>query len=174
MATACVNDTFLKRRLYRVYWQDGFMKEFQIPDRGVSNWTDPSCHTNGCPCAQGCWPIFYEPFFEESGTSATWVVGTREATINNGSCSNVALTWRHEWYHDCATPISEQIHDQETCELNNLYWNFTNSTCQDTPPVDCVDYICPFRSCGFGMDCCTCQCLPGSPILVDTPVTDSR
>ncbi len=57
--------------------------------------------------------------------------------------------------------------DEETCEAYGYYWNFANSTCQDTPPVDCVDYICPFRSCGFGMDSCTCQCLPGSPILVD-------
>ena len=32
----------------------------------------------------------------------------------------------------------------------------------------CVDYICPVRSCAYGMDDCTCQCLPPSPILIDT------
>lgn len=106
VGTACVNDQFLKRITYRPYWQDGFNKYLSVPDQGVSNWTDPSCHTNGCPCLQGCWPIFYAPFFEESGTGATWVEGTRAATIDNGICSNTALTWRHEWYHDCGAPIN--------------------------------------------------------------------
>ena len=34
--------------------------------------------------------------------------------------------------------------------------------------IGCVDYICPPRSCDFGMDDCNCRCFPGSPILIDT------
>lgn len=40
-----------------------------------------------------------------------------------------------------------------------------------TPPQeggDCVDYICPARFCPNGLDDCTCQCFPPSPILIDT------
>ena len=32
----------------------------------------------------------------------------------------------------------------------------------------CVDYICPIGSCLYGMDTCTCQCNPQSPIVIDT------
>src|SRR5262249_38207426 len=39
---------------------------------------------------------------------------------------------------------------------------------EETPPsAGCVDYICPIRTCDFGMDDCTCLCLPPSPILID-------
>lgn len=38
-----------------------------------------------------------------------------------------------------------------------------------TPPEEsCVDYVCPTRTCQYGMDQCTCECLPQSPIVVDT------
>jgi hypothetical protein len=59
---------------------------------------------------------------------------------------------------------------QGGCETAGMYWNFSNNRCQDTPPVDggCVDFICPERSCEYGMDDCTCDCLPASPILIDT------
>ena len=82
---------------------------------------------------------------------------------------------------------------QSECQLLSMFWSFTNETCfpqqteQDgcdsiggfwnsfTNSCDevcsgggCVDFICPTRSCPYGMDTCTCQCYPQSPILVDT------
>lgn len=60
--------------------------------------------------------------------------------------------------------------NQTDCVDYGMYWNFLTNRCQDTPPGDggCVDFICPERSCEYGMDDCTCDCLPASPILIDT------
>ena len=61
--------------------------------------------------------------------------------------------------------------DQDTCEANGWYWNFTTNTCGVSPPEgDCnPDYTCPPRSCFYGMDPCTCRCYssPPSPIVID-------
>jgi hypothetical protein len=53
------------------------------------------------------------------------------------------------------------------CQSNGFFWNFTTSTCQETLPENCVDYICPVRYCLYGMNECTCQCNPPSPIVID-------
>lgn len=55
---------------------------------------------------------------------------------------------------------------EQGCENYGWYWNFLTNTCQSDPP-GCVDYICPIRSCEFGMDECTCQCNPPSPVVID-------
>ena len=60
---------------------------------------------------------------------------------------------------------------QGGCQAAGWYWNFTNSTCQDTPPDDgggCVDFICPVHYCEYGINYCTCGCnFPHTPILID-------
>jgi len=186
--TACVNAQWLKRLIWAPKWNDShyvggiFQKWEQVPDRGVSNW-------NVSPCV-GCWPIFYEAHFieDDNGSGATFVQGTREATIVNNACSNINVTWSHEYYHNCANPAP--IDDDETCELNGWYWNFTNSTCHDSAPVtqsQCAafgwswnqySHVCEYPTgCNY-QECpqgetwsyteCACMGDPSSPIVVDT------
>jgi hypothetical protein len=79
----------------------------------------------------------------------------------------IPLEFRFPTFFNCSIPLPRDI-----CEEQGLYWNFTSNTCQDTPPFDggCSgDFVCPPRSCPYGIDTCTCTCLtnPPSPILID-------
>lgn len=148
------DQVFTKTYHWVVSWIDGYDRHVAVSDNGYAFNNPPF----GC---DKCWPQFYTPTFTQSGNIGYWDQLTTTASYSGGSC-HYSGAHSHRQGHVCGTPTTE-----EECNQNEWYWNFTNSTCQDTPPVVCVDYICPERSCEFGMDECTCQCLPGSPILVD-------
>jgi hypothetical protein len=148
-STACVNPDFLKRQTFNPSWQDGYNRMVRVLDWGISNY-------QVSPCV-GCWPAFDAAFFEESGTGAYFVQGTRAGTIVNGSCSTAQVTWRHQYFHDCSG--SWELEDQETCELNNLYWNYQNNTCHDFCSGSCPDPRV------WSVD--VCHCIIESPIVID-------
>jgi hypothetical protein len=62
--TACVNDAWTKRVLWKIIWADDW-EEHEVIDQGRSNWGMFSC--------TACWPAFETPFFEEVGQTSTWV-----------------------------------------------------------------------------------------------------
>ena len=144
--TACVNEGWTKRVGWRISWRDGHSEEHYVIDRGANNATALSC--------TGCWPDFYAPFFEESGTSATWVQVTYAGSIgSDGNCSTVSTGWRHTWSHTCSS---------EECQANNWYWNFTTGTCSET---QCAWHACSAQS---YWDYAFCRCLiDDSPVVVD-------
>jgi hypothetical protein len=54
--------------------------------------------------------------------------------------------------------------DEDDCSNAGLYWNFSNNTCQDTPPCTQDPDICDI---GYAWSYADCQCEQTSPILVD-------
>jgi hypothetical protein len=90
--TACVQEGWTKRVFWMVVWSD-YWEEHNVIDQGRSNWGTTSC--------TACWPSFETPFFEESGSTSTWVQITRAGGVSNGSCTVSAVGWRHQWSHTC-------------------------------------------------------------------------
>lgn len=85
--------------------------------------------------------------------------------------------FQNEW-HDCGLNVEEverfvqcQIpcgQEYETCLMDSDCCSGTCNGGQCAASGGCVDYICPARSCLYGMDTCTCQCYPQSPVVIDT------
>jgi hypothetical protein len=168
---------------WRIFWKDGISEDHFVRDAGTDNRTVS-------PCA-GCWPSFETPYFEESGTSASWVQVTRAGIVSNGSCSTASTGWKHYWDHVCS------YNTEDECAAAGLYWLTSSSTCSDSPPTistdcwalgysffggTCYPNGCPAEA-GGPQDCeqgaqvwctrvCRCtseqQCYPNpSPIIVD-------
>jgi len=57
--------SFTKTVTWRIFWKDGHSEDHFVRDAGTDNRTVSPC--------VGCWPSFETPYFEESGTSGTWV-----------------------------------------------------------------------------------------------------
>lgn len=77
-----------------------------------------------------------------------------------------------DFYVDRCTPpgvtfmwCKDQPIAEEECQNYGYYWNYTTNECQESPP--CVEYMCPYQYCPWGMNECTCQCNPQSPIVID-------
>src|SRR6266446_6214427 len=112
-----------------------------------------SCH---CTCLTAT---------HNKGTSVSWVDDHDRVIVKTDQCLECALA---------QTPT-----DEATCESNDMYWNFTNSTCQDTP-YSCPDVCndpdgsdddwclysggCPGGYYAPGGGPC---CYPISPVLID-------
>lgn len=77
-------------------------------------------------------------------------------------CYEVSGFWS-ESQGDCYPSLPGTMGD---CLLAGWFWNSFTMTCSLTDFV-CVDYMCPVGSCPYGIDTCTCQCYPQSPIVVD-------
>lgn len=135
--TACVNEGWTKRVFWRVLWAGPYEDDHYVIDSGRSNWG-----TWGCTA---CWPGFETPFFEESGTSATWVQVTRAGVIVNNSCATANPGWRHQWTHNCGTSGA-------SCDTGDIM-----PTC-DPPDAADLSQCCCVNSYGA----CT-----SSPVLVD-------
>ena len=132
----------------------------------------PSC-LKSC----GCGPAV-DRFTRSCGLTAICYVSQCTSHISRGDIcaypaddkyNDICLDEPPSWTYFCPSCPPSDLGTEEDCESNGYYWNFSNSTCQDTPPGGgCVDYICPNQqSCPYGMDDCTCQCRPPSPILID-------
>jgi hypothetical protein len=146
---------------WRISWLDGYDRDVDVTDYGKNG---PDHFFGGCYPA--CWPGFDTPYFVENGSTAYWYQKTYVASIDgNGNCQVAGQPTgdSHRQGHTCGTPTT-----QEDCSDQGWYWNFSNSTCSESPVLaDCVDYICPVRSCLYGQDDCTCRCNPPSPIVID-------
>lgn len=92
------------------------------------------------------------------------------------------------WVDECADPPAvrfdsetcrgcptrpEDAEDEETCTAMGWYWNFTTSTCNDSPPECTGGRQPPVCDDGYTLDLAQCCCVDaygncaGSPILID-------
>jgi len=151
---------FGKKHIWHLYYTDGHETQgFEVSAAATCN----------NPPNVPCYPGFDTPVW--IGTNKNrWNEVTHAPAYESGGASGAGCTYQSAG-HD--NPVDyycnpSEADDEASCEANGWYWNFTNNTCEETPPSGgCVDYICPIRSCEFGMDDCTCQCFPPSPILID-------
>jgi hypothetical protein len=154
--------SFTKRVNWRIYWKDGHSEDQYVLDRGQDNRGTFSC--------QGCWPAFYTPYFEENGTSATWVQVTYSGTVTNGSCSTASIGWKHDWPHTCSSSY------EGTCGGSTDYSRYPSTGCipgfvaQDglcTRPFSYQQH-CPLDTGGYLEEICDCaNNPPTTPIIID-------
>ena len=102
----------------------------------------------------------------------------------NATDPNQKPGMQSSWVDECADPPRvksesesckgcptrpEDAEDEETCQTNNWYWNFSNNTCQETPPSGCYPttwdlWVCP----DWDYDLCECPGgIEGSPVMID-------
>jgi hypothetical protein len=150
--------SFTKTVYWTVYWLDSNLgRNVEITDGG-------DAYLPAFSSCSRCWPAFYTPAFTEVGMTATWDQLTSSGYYDNNHNCLQSSTHHNRQGHTCSFSTKPE------CEAAGFYWNFTDEACQDTPPDNgggCVDYICFAHICPFGMDDCTCDCFPGSPILID-------
>jgi hypothetical protein len=148
----------------------------------------PTTHGTGkCGSGLGCWPGFNQPYYQEAGSDNNYIYRIWFQKIDEmdvctpqyeepGCCRTRTLTFRSPpvgYYNGagsnsgkCYKPPPQDETNQEDCESNGYYWNFSNNTCQDTPwYCDLEPVVCET---GQTWSFAECQCvLTGSPILVD-------
>lgn len=172
-ASTCGTVTFTKIVYWKIFWLDGYERTVEVRDNGTTNHQAIGC--------KACWPRFDSPLFIDDGTTATWYQLTYRGYVNSdGECETlypIATDDNHQG-HTCQCVAGGYSAEWPGCDSGNCTTPGFDGSC---PPgtvdngfgmccssaVDCVDYICPVRSCEYGMDTCTCQCLPPSPILID-------
>ena len=140
-----------------------------------------------------CWPGFhpagyyYEPLYcghvifqtTQKGTwSSSGGCGLGASVTQKFDCKSGDFTIG--FHGNCPQPTGEE--DEEDCQMAGWYWNFTNSTCQESPPGGgggCVGGGCEggnfMPECEPGtwgsLECCCCVDSYGtcvsSPILID-------
>jgi hypothetical protein len=132
------------------------------------------CFTDNFGHPAGCYPGFDPADWEDSNRNK-WNQRTHAAQLNStlSACKYdgfPAQDWRSEYY---CSPL--EADDEETCEANDWYWNFTQNWCQESETSYCnqTDFDnCLLQQSGwtFNWETCQCQCLSqcqGSPILID-------
>jgi hypothetical protein len=82
-----------------------------------STWSIRCDQTEGTSCHCTCLTAQHH-----KGTSVSWVDSNNTVIVSTDECLECALN---------QTPT-----DEETCADNELYWNFTNNDCEDTPSCD--------------------------------------
>ena len=139
-----------KTSYWNISWPDGWANGMTVNGTG-------QCHNNWDCCAfvtgrTECWPGFHQPVASSSGDFSI-VVENKVVDPQDTFCTNPCpSTERIVW---CRTSGQTTFQVSHTCDAI-------------AGGGGCVDYICPVRECAYGMDACTCQCLPPSPVLIDT------
>jgi hypothetical protein len=154
--TQC-NGEFGKAHTWHIYWNDTNY-EFEVSE-SASCWTG----TGGNVV---CYPGFDTPYWMDSNKNK-WNEITHNPTTDGTDVPqciyNGPFTRNHITAHYCS---AYEAHDQNSCEDNGWYWNFSASNCQDTP------WYCEMapQVCGQGLawnfDHCQCEG-NSSPIVVD-------
>jgi len=121
--------TITKTHHWVVSWLDGYDRKVPVTDSGVTyDATFFGCNT--------CWPDFNDPDFYDDGNITYWDQFTRTATYSSSSCHQSALAHSHRQGHRCGGAASD-----EECAEDQLYWNFSNSTCNSDIQT-CVEDPC--------------------------------
>jgi hypothetical protein len=122
-----------------------------------------------CPDGvHGCYPEFYTPNWTDSNKNI-WNEVTQSITFSNGVCDPTlgAGPKNHFVTYYCS---SGEADDEETCQANGWYWNFTNNGCQESPPEGGGDCNWTYAACRelngtyYNNGCCD---LTETPIVVD-------
>jgi hypothetical protein len=149
---------FGKGHIWQIHYTDNYVwANFAVPAEAYCDHSDNSL----------CYPGFDTPEWSDPPDNKHWDEVTHAPSYNGNQCLyNGPFITHHPADRYCSPSDAD---DEESCEANGWYWNFTNSTCQDTPIYECnPDFICPYRSCLYGMDdCCRCLSSPPSPVLID-------
>jgi hypothetical protein len=113
-----------------------------------------------------------------SASTCVLSAGTFAITAANVGQSNRNLGLNRDTCTANANQINETPQSPEECGDAGMYWNFSSGTCSSTPPGSDPSNYCgvgnwcnPTNSeiwgCNGSWSCSTCECLWGSPILVD-------
>ena len=126
------------------------------------------CFQDNLGVPRGCYPGFDDAEWKDANRNK-WNQTTHTAQLNSSltNCKYDGFPAQdHPYRYYCSASEAE---DEETCEGNGWYWNYTTSTCEETDPGGgCVNYLCfDDGSCPNGVDPCTCECIILSPILID-------
>jgi hypothetical protein len=123
--TQC-NGEFGKAHTWHIYWNDTNY-EFEV--------SEPATCWTGTGGNLVCYPGFDTPYWMDSNKNK-WNEVTHNPTTDgaeNAQCIyNGAITRNHITAHYCS---AAEAGDQNTCEANGWYWNFTNSTCGSSPAI---------------------------------------
>ena len=122
------------------------------------------CHPYWQYATVNCYPDFPTP----TRTDGHWEQRITDKHCDYPGCGGVCcsnLSSRvYAKDHQCATPS-----DEEECEAQEWYWNFTNSTCQESapPPCNLIPEVCDTGNGGaWSFELCGCW-YPNTPILLD-------
>ena len=129
--------------------QTGPLLDFRYTHQACNGFKETQAgRENVCPTSPLTGEDFAETFLAESPSTQV-------------ECQAVGMFWSF-----AEATCFPQPTDQGECESFGGYWNFTNGSCSESD-FGCVDYMCPARDCPYGIDTCTCQCYPQSPIVID-------
>lgn len=123
-----------------------------------------------CYGGVACYPEFYTPEWSDPNKNIWSEVTVRQENSGGQCVSSVVRDHRVPYY--CS---ASEADDEETCEANEWYWNFTNNTCRESEQSGCDELeiaSCLMQQGGWTWNYNTCQCecnstCQGSPILVD-------
>ena len=156
------------------YWDLFYTNGHQVTNPPVNVREPGACYGPTDGVYQACYPGYDTPVWVDSNKN-TWNQVTHDPshTGPGAPCQyDGFVTKDHFFPYYCN---ASEATDQATCETNAWYWNFTNNTCQDTPPCGgCGGYQ---AACVTNADCCSsyycdtwsgeCQSSGESPILID-------
>ena len=136
---------------WHLTFTDGFVNDWPVSK-------DAYCDVGG-----PCWAEFDTPGWLLPNQTIFGEV-VHAGGYYNGSCVYSSTTETFHTEHYCS---ADEAQDEQTCEENNWYWNFSSSSCQSDPwycdqlPSNCN----PGQS--WSDVTCRCEGDPGSPILID-------
>jgi|GEM_PF-1328267 len=145
---------FGKTHSWDIYWNNYNVQGFDVAEPG-------QCFGSGV----ACYPGYDTPVWVDSNKNS-WNEVTHNPSYN--SSGNVCIltgsaTKDHPTKHYCGASEAE---DEDTCEANNWYWNFTNSSCQEDAPPTCYDLPSECDHGQWSFVWCACVDYP-TPIIID-------
>ena len=132
-------------------------------DSFVTDW--PVSRDAYCDIGGPCWAEFDTPGWLNMDKSL-FGEAVHDGYYSGGSCHYSSGSETLTTQHYCR---ADEVEDEGTCEENNWYWNFTNSTCQEDPPPPCdlIPEECDSGNGGaWSFEWCACW-YPNTPILLD-------
>jgi hypothetical protein len=85
-------------------------------------------------CNPLCYPGFDTPVWRDPPDNKHWDEVTHAPWAVNDQCVYNSPIIEHNLADRYCRPSDAD--DQDSCEASGWYWNFTNSTCQESPPPD--------------------------------------
>jgi hypothetical protein len=151
--------SFGKAHYWHIYYTNGHdVPSFQVSEPAMC-WQSTNT---------GCYPEFLTPTWLDSNKN-TWneVTHPGDYSTEIGCYHRYSITDNHPLTYYCS---SGEADDEESCESNGWYWNFTNNNCQESPPEGGGDCNWTYAACRelngtyYNNGCCD---LTETPIVID-------